>query len=126
MSQTATLLNNGFVLMTGGRATGLSDLADAELYNPKTGAFAPTGTMGTARSGSTATLLKDGRVLVAGGSLSGSAEIYDPRKGSFTPAGFMTTSRVGQTATLLKDGRVLIAGGTGGYGSSAQAELYAP
>ena len=78
--------------------------------------FTPTGPMTVARSRHTATLLSDGRVLIAGGvapngdQLS-SAELFDPRTGKFSPTGSMTTQRDSQTATLLQDGRVLITGG---------------
>jgi hypothetical protein len=84
--------------------------------------------MTTARASDTATVLKDGRVLMAGGSPGiSSAELYDPKLGTFTPtANSMTTGRAGHTATLLPDGRVLIAGGTGNSGSGSSAELLIP
>jgi len=111
LGQTATLLNNGKVLIAGG------DTASAELFNPSTGAFTATGSMTVSRSGHTATLLPDGRVLIAGGILSGpdslvtaSAELYDPVSGGFTSTGSMSEGRYGHTATLLLDGTVLVAG----------------
>ena len=88
--------------------------------------------MTTARAYHTATLLSDGRVLVAGGFPGGnavlaSAELYDPSSGTFSPAGSMTTARRSDTATLLSDGLVLIAGGfPGGSTGLSSAELYQP
>ena len=131
---TATLLDDGHVLVTGGVGAE-AQLASAELYDPKTGTFSPTGSMTTARDYHTATLLADGRVLIAGGypgSSGGeglaSAEVFDPKTGTFSPTGSMTTARVWYTATLLADGRVLIAGGTRGVWDEiyASAELYDP
>jgi Kelch motif. len=86
--------------------------------------------MVTARGFPTATLLPDGKVLVAGGNAAGgaldSAELYDPANGTWTTTGRMVTRRTGDTATLLPDGTVLVAGGNDDVGPLDSAELYDP
>jgi len=123
---TATLLNNGQVLIAGGYDGGaVTD--SAELYNPATGTFTATASMTSPRYGQTATLLKNGQVLIAGGddgdSDTDSAELYNPATGTFTATGNMTDSRSEHTATLLNNGQVLIAGGSD---DTSSAELYDP
>ena len=136
--QTATLLADGRILMAGGwgsvRQGNLTlqgeVVASAELYDPKTGTFSPTGSMTVPRNQHTATLLADGRVLILGGYGSGevlaSAELYDPTTGTFSATGSMTVPREAHTATLLADGRVLIAGGDDGSNALATAEIFDP
>jgi hypothetical protein len=137
ISHTATLLPDGKVLIAGGRACDVRGcsfdrLSSAELFAPATETFSATGSMSFARAGHTATLLKNGTVLLTGGgdSLSAdkTAEIYDPATGGFTRVGDMATGRTEHTASLLGDGRVLIAGGSvdvNGFGTKT-AEIYDP
>jgi hypothetical protein len=154
-AQTSTLLQDGAVLITGGysydsyvcQSSTSPAVASAEIYDPSNGSFAPTGSMAEVRGGHTATLLTNGKVLIAGGdnteggdNLEGdvppffladgsvTAEVYDPATGLFTSTGNMVTPRVGQTATLLANGDVLIAGGWSASqnASIAAAELYHP
>ena len=131
-AHTATRLPDGRVLVSGGFDDREGSQASAELFDPSTGVFSPTGSMSLARVSHTATLLRDGRVLIVGGygpdgERLGSAEIYDPATGSFSATGAMPGVRADHTATLLPDGRVLIVGGTGaGYAFLATALLYEP
>ncbi|MDQ2941073.1 MAG: kelch motif-containing protein, partial [Chloroflexota bacterium] len=82
---TATLLPDGTVLVAGG-ASGVVDpvaSASAQLYDPGTGSWTATAGMIEARRSHTATLMRDGKVLVAGGSgLLASAELYEPGSGT--------------------------------------------
>src|SRR4051794_27144619 len=102
-------------------------LALAACAAGQTGTFTPTGSMTVARTRHTATLLTDGRVLIAGGfPTTPSAEIYDPATGIFSATGNMSTPRSQHTATLLPDGRVLIAGGGPRVGPLPGMEIYDP
>jgi hypothetical protein len=102
--------------------------APTPLVTPRAAAWIATESMVEARSNHTATLLSDGRVLVAGGfnggTLLATAELFDPSTGSWTPTGKMTYRHSGHTATLLADGRVLVAGGSPTI--RQHAELYDP
>jgi hypothetical protein len=126
---TATLLMSGNLLVAGGDEYG--NYTSAELYNLPTETFAATANMTTGRALDTATLLPDGKVLMAGSYLPGngslaSAELYDPVAGTFTPTGEMKTTRSLHTATLLNNGRVLVAGGSTNGRATPLADLYNP
>jgi hypothetical protein len=129
---TATLLPNGKVLVTGG--DNLSPfpnyLSSAEVYDPILKSWSQIASMSSPRTYHTATLLPNGKVLVAGGytggsNFLGSAETYDPSipTASWKPAGTMTTTRIGHAATLLEDGHVLLTGGHNAI-TLASAEVF--
>jgi hypothetical protein len=121
---TLTLLANGKVLAAAGRTLNVTPgviFDTAELYDPIAEEWVPTGSLNDARFMHTATLLADGRVLVAGGfgnpypnpnpAVLDTAEIYDPATGTWTRTGSMNVRRGIHQAALLADGRVLVAGG---------------
>lgn len=145
---TATLLQNGKVLVVGGFDSYCicsAPVTTAEIFDPATGSFSPAGAPQMPRAYHTATLLADGTVLIVGGVqgvpdlLAGgsvpalaSAEIYDPGTNRFNSVGGMANRRMNHTATLLPSGMALIVGGApvsiGGPGTAgdATAELYDP
>ena len=143
-SHTATLLLSGKVLVAGGftdPTTGANAqpvLDTAEIYDPATGVWTPTGPMSTRRALHVAELLPDGRVLVAGGRTcngppplacnstftTNTAEIFNPSTGTWTPTASMNSNRTTTSAVRLTDGRVLVpAGFPGGQNT---AETYNP
>ncbi|MGI8686639.1 MAG: SBBP repeat-containing protein, partial [Acidimicrobiales bacterium] len=159
---TATLLPNGKVLAAAGCRTGCLDFTGAggnditntaELYEPATGTWTPTGSLAVARHAHSAALLEAamggcanaavnncGKVVAAGGMGStvgagsttsvpfnpifASAELYDPATGIWSPTGSMVIPRHRFTATQLPGGRVLAVGGRNGPIHEASAELY--
>jgi hypothetical protein len=135
------LLADGRVLLTGG---GLPGIDETEIYEPVSRAWTKGAPMGTARRLHTVTLLRDGRVLIAGGFIccviegqtatevaTPLAEIFDPATGLFTPTRPMAIGRALHQATLLADGRVLMSGGFGvasgpGAPGPEHAEIFDP
>src|SRR5438876_501568 len=108
---TATLLQNGKILVAGGgTGPGPNAIAEAELYDPATGVWKTVAPLHAARGNHTATLLRNGKVLVAGGDNNSdflnSAELYDPATETWTLTDSLHMARGGFTATLLPDGRV--------------------
>jgi hypothetical protein len=131
-AHTATLLQSGKVLTAGGDPCLFEGfyyqdcpLSSAEIYDPGAGTFATTGSMRLTRVFHTATLLRNGKVLVAGRN-DASAELYDPTTAKFAATGSMSVGRSAHTATLLANGKVLIAGGQSLSGTLATTELYDP
>ena len=121
--QAAILLPEGSVLVVGGSdgRDWQGRYANAELYNPVSGAFSAIGNMNTARFKlpEAVALLKNGRVLIAGGGEQ--VEIYNPASRTFSvPTGRMDAARFYSTATLLNDGRVLVAGGYDSHSIASQ------
>ena len=133
----AVMIAGGRILAMGGctalNANGCaSATATAEIYNPATGKWAATGSMTVARNTFTATVLPNGKVLVAGGSTAAgdslsSSELYNPTTGTWAATGRMNVARSDHTATLLATGKVLAAGGENISGTStSKTELFNP
>lgn len=128
---TATVLNNGKILVVGGY-DGKNSLATAETYDPSTGAWTNTiSPMAFTHRYHTATLLSDGKVLIAGGTVGplGTAdskytEVYSPSTGGFTAGPLLPEERLGHTATLLSNGDVLFVGNSLGDGSVVRSLTY--
>jgi len=129
-----TLLPGGRLLVTGGTTYDGSQttyLDSAELLDYNLGSWSVVTATTTARANATTTLLTNGKVLIAGGSNSGTtlntAELYDPATQTFSPGGTLNTARRNHTATLLQNGKVLVAGGLSGDGTPLDStELYDP
>jgi hypothetical protein len=133
----AVLLSDGRVLLTGGTefdADGGNDRpAPAEIIDPSSGSITIVGQMVHPRYGHTATLLEDGRVLLAGGDVGGNiteqnppAELFDPQSGTFRAIDPLQHARLYHVATRLYDGRVLLSGGLDGTTYVTEAEAFDP
>jgi N-acetylneuraminic acid mutarotase len=129
------LLADGRFLAIGGVNTtpiGGVPVATTEIYDPSTGRWAGSGTLSVPRGFTTATVLQDGKVLVAGGitdhagTPTATAELYDPGSNTWSPTGSMHTARFYHAATLLPDGRVVVTGGSDGHVALASSEIYDP
>ncbi len=129
---TTTLLPSGKVLVVGG-----NEISSGEVYDPATDRWTPTSPMTTPHHrAADATLLRFGKVLIAGGDQAGdvpglqagnSVELYDPAKARWTGSEAMAAARNFFTATLLPSGAVLFAGGRGASGDLiSSAEIYVP
>lgn len=117
----AVRLNNGEVLVAGGLNPNVccqvAALATAELFNPATGEWTPTGSMSTGRMNFVLIVLQDGQVLAAGGNNTTttypgllSAELFNPATGTWTPTGSVNAGPVGSAAVLLPNGQVFVVG----------------
>jgi hypothetical protein len=122
IGHTSVLLKDGRVLVVGGFGDGeeRNMRTTAEVYDPVTGAFSRAGDVAVTRVFPTATLLRDGRVLIVGGTETPDAtmgndiaEIFDPATGEIQTTGALSEGRALHAAVLLPDGRGLIVGGSG-------------
>lgn len=129
---TATLLPNGSVLIVGGGWGTSPSARTADLFDPATKSFRPTGAPIEPRSDHAAVLLRSGKVLILGGDISGvgatptaTAELYDPGSSRFVRTGSMAAPRRPYGVTLTPDGSVLVPGGTTtGKHVIADTEIY--
>ena len=134
----AVLLDDGQVLVAGGRgAGGVADhgsprLAEATTYDPSAGRWTDTGRMAKEREKATVHLLTDGRVFVIGGMNQSqdpvkTTEFYDPAAGAWTEGPRMKEKRIEHDSVLLPDGKVLVVGGLNVFFALvAEAEIFDP
>src|SRR5579884_1475895 len=135
---TATLMQNGKVLVSGGDMGGLAVIINnAQIFDPATNSWKMAHAMRAARMGHGGTLLPNGKVLIAGGLTyylvrlgyvvcTATAEIYDPATATWSSAGSMSVPRCGHIAQLLPNGKVLVAGGANYRTYFNSAEVYDP
>ncbi len=130
-AHSSTTLADGRILVAGGCTQAGCDgiSATAEIYDPGPSQFAEASSMSVGRISHTASLLPDGRVLVAGGwtdrGVTSTSDLYHPELDRFTPGEPMVQPRAAHRAVDLGDGRILLLGGETGIGSAlASAEYY--
>ncbi len=125
---TATLLNNGQVLVAGGFNSNFQIQDSSELYDPVGNTWTSAGNMVHPHANHIASLLPNGMVLIAGGidnsGATANAEIYNPATGIWGTTSPMQTNRAQIPAVRLKDGRVLVAGGYNGLAVYSTAETF--
>jgi hypothetical protein len=125
----ATQLADGRILLTGGQGRRGEILRSAEIFDPASGEFQPTGAMALPRVKHAAALLADGRVLIIGGSDQrgydarfSSTEVYDPQTGRFSAGPSMRSGRhkIRDAVAVVASGAILVAGG------ASRPEIYDP
>lgn len=143
LGHTMTVLPSGRVLVTGGTGGSANSgrggqtvrpVASAELFDPESRTWDDVGRMRIPRFEHSASLLADGRVLIAGGigvrrgeaGPVSSAEVFDPVTRRFSRVRDMATVRTDHAAVTLEDGRVLVVGGDDGRMALAAAEIFDP
>ena len=123
---TATLLQNGKILIVGGENQSGIIVSQAEILDPASLTSTPAPAAASPRTDHTATLLPDGRVLISGGrdqiSALDSTQIYDASVNSFSSGPSLKRARSGHSATALADGKILIVGDD----ATGSAEVYDP
>lgn len=130
----AIAASDGRVLLVGGCVAASCESGPAsatvDAFDPRTGTFAPAGTLTARRVSSAAVPLANGEILIAGGwvgsAVSSSVEIFDPRTGKSREVGQLAEPRADIAAVRLADGRVLLAGGYGNGRPKAAIELFDP
>ena len=135
LTHTAALLPDGLVMIFGGRGKAISSnilsYDHVDSYDPTTGEWTLSCCMTVGRRDSTATVLKDGKVLLVGGiykqDLLEEVDLYDPVGDAFAATGGLERPRESHTASLLPDGRVMVAGGYDNFRERvASTEIYDP
>src|SRR3954447_24844300 len=124
-------LNRGVFVRKAALGAALASMVVLALAGAAQAAWSGVGSLTSGRYNHTATLLKDGRVLVVGGSNSGAlktAQLYNPQSNTWSNAAAMHFARAGQAAVRLDSGKVLVAGGVmdGGGTYTNTAEVYDP